>query len=66
MVPMNRDELIQYLDLEGDEVVLRLNLIITLLLIILFLLLYPVIGVYLGLIIVVFFTIIALEISRDE
>lgn len=66
MVPMNRDELVQYLDLEGDEVVLRLNLIITLLLIILFLLLYPVIGVYLGLIIVVFFTIIALEISRDE
>ena len=66
MEPMNRDELVQYLDLEGDEVVLRLNLIITLLLIILFLLLYPVIGVYLGLIIVVFFTIIALEISRDE
>ncbi|TYL40220.1 hypothetical protein CV102_01155 [Natronococcus pandeyae] len=63
---MNRDELVQYLDLEGDEVVMRLNLIITLLLIILFLLIYPIIGVYLGLIIVAFFTIVALEISREE
>jgi hypothetical protein len=63
---MNRDELVQYLNLEGDKVVLRQNLIITLLLIILFIHLYPIIGIYLGLIIVLFFVIIVLEISRNE
>ena len=63
---MARDELVQYLNLEGDEVVLRLNRIIALLLIILFLLLYRLIGIYLGFIVVIFFTIVALEIAKDE